>query len=492
MPTRIRQLTTFASVLLLLSAVFIPVAPAYAASPDIVISEVAIESLSLSHEFIEIYNNSAQDVSLDGWSIQIRSASGSLSRTISMSRTVRPNQYALVASTAHPSLCPVSDFTCFSAVMTPTGGTVQIVNATNQVIDSLGWGTATVGEGVIAPEPWLTVLSLQRKVIATSILQDTDNNSNDFIVGEQNPLYGGLYVPVVVPPPIETPSPPASTPCAQLQITEIVPNPSGDDSGHEFVELYNATSAPISLTDCSLRVGSNSMLLSGYIDPGHHVYYGLTLPNSSGGTVELMSGAAVLVGITYPPNMKDDESYGIVYGQWLGGLAPSPGATNTQPTNAVTSTSEADAPITCPPGKYRNPDTNRCRNIEVASPLTPCRADQVRSSETNRCRAASSATTQTPCQPGETRNPDTNRCRKVATATTQTPCKPGQERSPDTNRCRKIAEPKSNNPISTPANTARPISFYALGIVALLAVAYGLYEYRDVVRKGILRLQHKD
>lgn len=493
MPTRIRQLTALTGLLLFIGTVLLSVTPIHAASPAIVISEVAVESLSLSHEFIEIYNNSPQDISLDGWSIQIRSASGSLSRTVSLVKSLQPNQYALVASTAHPSLCPVSDFTCFAAVMTPTGGTVQIINDTNQVVDTLGWGTAVFGEGTIAPAPWLTVLSLQRKSSTTNTLQDTDSNSSDFIAAEQSPRHGGLYIPAVTPPTDTSPPPTLPTPaCAELQITEIVPNPSGDDGGHEFVELYNDSTTPISLVGCSLKVGSNSMPLSGLIEPGYHVYYGLTLPNSSGGTVELTDGTAVLQSITYPANMKDDESYGIVDGQWFGGLVASPWGINTLPIISVASANEAETPVSCLPGKYRNPETNRCRNIETPSSLTPCRIDQVRSPETNRCRSASSTTTQTPCKPDEVRSQDTNRCRKVASASTRTPCKPGQERSPETNRCRKVAILKSKDPIRTPANTARPISFYALGIMALLAFAYALYEYRDVVRKGILRLQHKD
>lgn len=464
----------------------LPAPLASAVSPHVVISEVAMESLNLSHEFIEIHNNSPLDVSLDGWKLQIRSASGTLVRTVGLSRTLRPYDTAMVASTAHATLCPVSDFTCFSATMTPTGGTVQLIDQNNVFIDSLGWGTATLGEGTIAPAPWLTVLSLQRKPGAASQLLDTDENAHDFETAEQAPQYGGLYTPDDVPP-----SPTTGSSCTGLSITEIMPNPAGDDVGREFIELYNPGSQPVDLAGCKLVVASNQLSLSGSMPSGYQAFYGLVLPNGSGATVELHDTSGGMQVVTYPANLKDDEAFGMVEGQWIVGLVPSPGLTNTINADSPATSTSAILEEACPPGKYRNTETNRCRTIEVVSPLTPCKPGQERSSETNRCRSTAGSSSIVACNPGEIRNPETNRCRKQSAAATQTTCKPGQERNPETNRCRKVATPKSSNPISSPASAARPISYYALGIIAVLAIAYGLYEYRDGLKKLIIRMRRR-
>lgn len=49
---------------------------------------------------------------------------------------------------------------------------------------------------------------------------------------------------------------------AEVQITEIMYSPSGTDSGHEWVEVYNQSDKKITLTDWRLRENDTDHLIS--------------------------------------------------------------------------------------------------------------------------------------------------------------------------------------------------------------------------------------
>lgn len=49
---------------------------------------------------------------------------------------------------------------------------------------------------------------------------------------------------------------------AEVQITEIMYSPSGTDSGHEWVEVYNQSDEKIALTDWRLRENDTNHLIS--------------------------------------------------------------------------------------------------------------------------------------------------------------------------------------------------------------------------------------
>jgi len=478
------------TLLLVVSQVWLASA-ALASSPNVVISEVAPDGSNTSQEFIELYNNISQDVSLEGWKIQIKSASGTVSRNLTLSNTLRSHSYALLASTGYSAICADADFDCFSSAMSSSGGHVVLLDNNNSVIDRLGWGNANDPEEVSAPALALGLSSLTRKAANTTVLQDTDRNSADFTISSHTPMGGGVYDPSVDvclnidgvqlevpegfqqlsgncqanPNPISQPQPAVSPICQDILINEILPNPDGEDTNNEFIELYNNSDSAVNLTGCSLKIGSSQQTLAGNIEPrGYRVFYSLTLPNAAGGKVELISSSNV-VSVTYPGGLGNDESYGLIFGSWRAGLVPTPGSTNTaQAADAPSTTTSSSEPESCPPGKFRNPDTNRCRNIGTTT--------------------ASLA----PCGPGETRNPETNRCRKIATTSTGlSPCQTGYQRNPDTNRCRKVAAAKTTNPMSTTSKSSKTVSYLVLVAVAVLGVAYALYEYRQSIYNYFLK-----
>lgn len=280
-----------------------------------------------------------------------------------------------------------------------------------------------------------------------------------------------------------------------LWLSEIVPNVSGSDTGHEYIELYNPYDEPIVLNGYTLQIGKsfeNSYALPSLADrvviaPHSYITYsdselGTSLLNTYSG-VRLVAPAGNTVSETAYSDPGDDEAWAYIDGQWQYTNQSTPAAPN-----EVSSVADDDVSVTanlapCPAGKYRNPLTNRCRNVEAdAAILTDCQDGYYRNPETNRCRKVLAATaTLTPCQEGYSRNPETNRCRKNGAAdSTLTPCKAGQERNPTTNRCRNVSV------LATPASVAAaedqskgsPTLPIAIAIATLGTVGYGVYEWR--------------
>lgn len=289
-----------------------------------------------------------------------------------------------------------------------------------------------------------------------------------------------------------------------LWLDEILPNVTGSDTGHEFIELYNPNDAPISLDGYVLYIGKNfekpyalpaiadKMVIPAY---GFVAFtdseLGVTLLNTSGG-IRLVAPAGNPVSETYYSEPKDDQAWAYVDGVWQYTSLPTPGYAN-EPTPSEGSVLAVNTLASCPAGKYRNPLTNRCRTIaDDASILTDCQEGFYRNPETNRCRKIALAAALAPCQSGYTRNPETNRCRKDETENGLTPCKAGQERNPETNRCRKVVAAETNA-LSTPAaaqslttnSSALP---WVIGIAALGALGYGVFEWRDEIGGALGRL----
>jgi hypothetical protein len=236
-----------------------------------------------------------------------------------------------------------------------------------------------------------------------------------------------------------------------LQLTEILPNATGSDTGNEFIEIYNPSDKTIDLSLYSVKTGVASDKMYAFpagasIAPGEYRAFSdstmkFTLVNTSGRVVLSAIDGSLLGDTGTYDSPADGESWALINGQWQYTNQPTPGAAN-QASLIADEPASSDATDTglapCPEGKYRNPLTNRCRVIETdAAVLSVCDADQYRNPDTGRCRKIAT-TTLTPCKDGQYRSEETNRCRNIATASVQTPCKDTQYRSEETGRCRNL------------------------------------------------------
>lgn len=458
-------------------------------SPAILITEIklgdpAAATAEMPKEYVTLYNQGDQPVSLSGWSLEYakptfdktfcgdsswtsHSKSGSASAT-ALTGTLQPGEVS------QPIVRQLTD---------STAGSLHLVDGGKNILDLVGWGsTAPCMSGSPAAIP-ANAKSLQRFVDCVSNYPvDTDNNAADFGVADQpSPGYlagAPVNCPVSAPAVGGSPANPAAS-CQGVMISEILPNPASTDSGREFIELYNPTSGSIGLAGCGLQVGGNAKIYQlpdvSLASGQYHAFYdsdtGLVLPNAAGGTVYLLSADLdELNTASYQPDLDDDVAWAWFGGtDWQATYEPTPNAANiSQPIKP------------CPVSQERNEDTGRCRQIETASVSSAGKT------------AKSSALT--PCKVGQTRNPDTNRCRAIAqTASSLKSCPTGQERNVDTNRCRKIVAANALakvQDVSSAVLNSRT-SWYLAGIAGLVALGYGAWEWRHDLANLIARLRRK-
>ena len=152
-------------------------------SGKLVINEVQTEgsgSGNADQEYIEIYNPSTCDVSLEGWALKYSSSSGSTPSTFFtglVSHKVLAKGYFVVACTAFPGS---KNATYTAGKLAGGDGQVGLFNKLDARVDGVGYGTITAANRTLteanpAPSPG-SGQSIQR----TPNGADTDSNQVDF------------------------------------------------------------------------------------------------------------------------------------------------------------------------------------------------------------------------------------------------------------------------------------------------------------------------
>src|SRR5215471_12592438 len=175
---------------------------AWAASPNIVISQVygggGNSGATYTNDFVELFNRGATAVSLNGWSVQYASATGTSWQVTALTTiTLAPGQSYLVQEAAGAGgtvNLPTPDVSG-SIAMSATAAKVALVNTTaalsgscptgSTLVDFIGYGaTANCFEG----SGGAATLSNTTAALRTGNgCTDTDNNASDFTAGAPAP-----------------------------------------------------------------------------------------------------------------------------------------------------------------------------------------------------------------------------------------------------------------------------------------------------------------
>ncbi|MBZ4487938.1 ExeM/NucH family extracellular endonuclease [Microbacterium sp. cx-55] len=203
------------------------------AAPDgsgVIINEAYVNGSKgalYKNRFVELYNPGTAAESLQGWSLQYRSATGTGQTQVqNLSGDIAPGGYFLVSlpgSADGLADLPVQpDLTGTSFGPAGASGTIVLADTTQNltpavgsvigtanVVDLLGYGTSNTFEGAAAATP-----AQPNSLVRTNFV-DTDNNAADFTVSTavtpQNS--GGATTPTPTPTPTPTASPtPTPTP----------------------------------------------------------------------------------------------------------------------------------------------------------------------------------------------------------------------------------------------------------------------------------------
>jgi len=252
-----------------------PAKPVQAVSPDVRISQVygggGGVGASYISDFIELFNAGSSTVSLAGMSVQYANSPGTVNfGATEFHITVLPDvelgagQYYLIRGNggSNGSALPEPDHAS-SIAMNNTNGKVVLVNSPEAldcnggenpcsseqlalIIDLVGYGDADFSEGSEATPGLSTTTAAIRHGGGCT---DTDNNAADF--------------EVLTPTPRNT----AST-SHSCEVTEVIGSTlrlsqvygGGGNSGapytHDFIELFNSGSSPVSLAGMSVQYAS--------------------------------------------------------------------------------------------------------------------------------------------------------------------------------------------------------------------------------------------
>lgn len=387
-----------------------------------------------------------------------------------------------------------------------------VPNASIQVTD-LGSHEQPITQMMVSLErykPYSKVFNgIQTQRMALGETSTGYTTTGNYSVDTRQSIYdSGLYIPQAEDFP--------------LSPVEVLANPKQcaptDESieCREYVKFYNDTNGAVDFTGIRLRIGyqgqsvssTNAIPLSGVVQPGEYAVFSTTADNAplsitnSGGFVWLEDMYGL---VQYPSSVvsyadasadtKKGLSWALLDGLWQWAV-PNPAGENRALIIQSSLQNESDSLTPCRSDQYRSPETNRCRLIETDT-VSPCDPGQYRNPETGRCRnVTSSSSSLRPCDADEYRNPETNRCRSIATqASSLTPCASGWERNPDTNRCRKVTSSLGTVAdfpiIPYESSQSSTYGWYAFVGVALLALLYGLWEWRHEASNLVERLRAK-
>ncbi|MGG3560211.1 DUF4350 domain-containing protein [Neobacillus rhizosphaerae] len=217
--TPLKKFSSLGLSALLLSGTFLPnlAHPAKAASfGNVVISEVygggGNSGANYKNDFIELYNPTDSDISLDGWAVQYASKAGTFntspgaSNSTPLSGVIKAHGYYLIqekAGTGGTIDLPTADLTGSIALagsdgkvaLTKTTGSITGKDDSN-VVDFVGFGAANEFETAASPAP-SAAKSIERLANDGSDPTgagagkgngwDTNDNSKDFVLAEPNP-----------------------------------------------------------------------------------------------------------------------------------------------------------------------------------------------------------------------------------------------------------------------------------------------------------------
>lgn len=491
-----------ASLVILFTFLYACAPPAHAASANLVLTQIQAGGAGAAlQELVVIYNNSSDEIDISDICLENKSGvifTCFLPRVPTVRHILPAYSFATAASTAFAANFSPDYFTNVyfpnnqsSGAITGGSDTIKITTEVGEIFDEHSWLASLIGG-----------LQLMRYQTASTPLTYIDTNqASDWAIKSPlpPPTNQALFRDIPFDACLNLEGQQLDTPvgmevdlegnCFEVgiflspRITEVLPNAAGSDTGNEFIEFYNPNEVPVDLSNYLLWYGpeldkSAAFPVGVTIPPKSYLSFTnhempFSLINSSS-RLKLATVDGMVVGeIPAYEDPGDGQSWALIDEVWQYTHQPTPSAANL----AVVS--------------------QKIETIEKPAELQPCASNQYRHPETNRCRLIASTTpTQTPCKENQYRSKETNRCRNIASGTEgPTPCKEGQERNPETNRCRNIvAMSNAGHGVLGAQTTSTGGNWYmwlAIGGLLLLAIAYGVWEWRQELRQLFFTLKNR-
>lgn len=304
---------TFVATVLLgnLSLLLMPARVALAnEDPNLIISAIQITGGTghTQEDFVEFYNPTDLPFDLNGHRLVKRTAAGTTDTLLnawSEPTVVLPHRFYLWANSSFATILKMPDASSTATLADNNGIALrQGLENLGEIIDVVAWGSTANGFPTVATANPAANTSLLREDLfseqASFIASPSSpRNSSDEFLPELPPEPEPIPDPTPEPEPQPEPEPTPEPPPQQvfLKITELVPNPVGEDSGFEQIEIHNLGTQTVNLDGFVLddiaatdELSSNSFLLPD-TEIGVDEYLAITIPvgkfalNNTGGDV---------------------------------------------------------------------------------------------------------------------------------------------------------------------------------------------------------------
>lgn len=456
---RIQQFVWLLSTLILVAPSFVAAneLPSLPLS-DVFITEIQTGNATDGEEFIELYNNTDNDITFNDptiptvnrriWKLQHSSIDKTLPDnvpkepkwgnfvSIPLTGTIKARSYYLVSSLSNTGIAynpgGVEPDQTYSPRLSNDGGGLQLVDIKSGVTtphSRVGWFKSE--DRTIKLAQYVVFAAGSRR----SLQRYTDAEGN--YLKDDGSLLDMDVSATVTPKAAWQPEIVEDIPLSQLQITELLPDPENGTQG-EFVELFNPTTERVSLAGYTLRLGNDKYFIKeGEIEPKSFkvIHVGLNnnaLLTNTGGTLQLFDPIDRLVTWVSYPKATTGEAWALIGDKWDWTNIPTPGEGNV-PSLAIVAAATTKAATTKSPAKPK-----AVSKTAVAKPKKPT---------------------------------------EKAAKTTKT-TKP-----------KKSNTEHNNDKDSAAANKATPLHPTMLAAVAGLALVYGAYEYRNDFRNLLYKLR---
>ena len=318
----------------------------------IVISEIQINGETVYDEFIKLYNPTNNDIDLADWDLKRKTKTGTESNILNnIEGVISAKGFFLITPRANCG--DLGNENCYQGTeilndeyttnsYLAKDNTILLYNLDGVVVDKVGWGEAGDFEGEainINPE---NGQSLARKING-EIIQDTDNNQNDFIILGSF-LQDGSTQEIEANDGQEN----EANDVGEIEnnyfgnniiITEFLPNPEDSDRDNEFIEIYNNGEADIDLEgwiiqDKTGKIKSFIISEKNIIKAkSYKVFYSdetrIALNNSGDGVMLKDSYENIISESSVSDSAKEDRAYSLgENNKWVWTLRPTPGREN--------------------------------------------------------------------------------------------------------------------------------------------------------------------
>lgn len=254
---------TFVTTVLLgnLSLLLMPARVALAnEDPNLIISAIQITGGTghTQEDFIELYNPSDLPFDLNGHRLVKRTAAGTSDTLLKAwiePTIVLPHRFYLWANSSFTTISKTPDATSTGTLADNNGVALRFGEENlGDIIDAVVWGSTANGFPTVSSTNPTANTSLLREDLfseqASFIMAlSSPRNSSDEVLPEPLPEPEPDPEPDPAPIPVPEPDPepvPEPTPVL-LKITELLPNPAGEDAGFEKIEIHNLGSQTVNL-----------------------------------------------------------------------------------------------------------------------------------------------------------------------------------------------------------------------------------------------------